>query len=80
MAEPPALAVLTVLAIDRAGRDPAGETRCSPWPSRASAIFVHISADWPEGAAPMAVLLLTYTRGGVGHAAPGRRSASAWST
>ena len=37
-----------------------------------SGILVQITADWPEGATPMAVLLLTYTVAACGRLAAGR--------
>ncbi|HEY6533067.1 MAG TPA: sensor histidine kinase [Acidimicrobiales bacterium] len=58
--EPRALAVLTCAAVTA----PVAIRRVRPLLAlvlSCVAILVHISADWPEGAAPMATLLLTYS-------------------
>jgi signal transduction histidine kinase len=58
--EPPAEAVLTILAVSA----PVAIRRARPLPAlvvSCGAIFVHIVADWPEGSLPMSVLLLAYT-------------------
>src|SRR4051812_23565655 len=60
--EAPAAAVLTTLVVTV----PIAFRRSHPLPAllvACAAILVHIISDWPEGALPTAVLLLTYTVG-----------------
>lgn len=60
LSEPPALAVGTIVL----GTAPIAIRRLRPLPALALssvAVLLHVSSSWPEGALPMATLLLTYT-------------------
>lgn len=60
LAEPSPFTLLTIVAVTV----PIAFRRVAPLLAlvvSCAGIFVHIVADWPEGATPMAVMLLTYT-------------------